>query len=203
MIHEKIAEQFNESSRLKTLCAKELAEAMERAFHLLWGAVESGGKILLCGNGGSAADAQHIAAEIVGRYRRERAGAPALALTTDTSILTAVGNDYGFEEVFARQVEALGKAGDCLVGLSTSGQSPNVGKAMERAQQLGLSTVGLLGRGGGPIKELCDVAVIVPSESTPRIQEVHITVGHIWCDLLEERLVERAHESPAASRGSE
>lgn len=203
MIREKIASQFAESSRLKTLCAKELAEAMERAFHLLWAAVESGGKILLCGNGGSAADAQHIAAEMVGRYRRERPGAPALALTTDTSILTAVGNDYGFEEVFARQVEAMGRPGDCLVGISTSGRSPNVGKAMERARQSGLSTVGLLGCGGGTLKDLCDVAVVVPSESTPRVQEVHITVGHIWCDLLEERLVEQAQGSRAASPGSD
>lgn len=200
MIRKEIVNQFAESSHLKTLCAEQLPEAIEQAFNLMWSALEGGGNILLCGNGGSAADAQHIAAEIVGRYRRERAGAPALALTTDTSIITAVGNDYGFEEIFSRQVEAIGRAGDCLVGITTSGQSMNIVRAMEKARSLGLSTVGLLGCGGGLIKQLSDVAVIVPSDSTPRIQEAHITIGHIWCDLIEARLAGQATVNRAVSQ---
>lgn len=201
MSRKEIANHFNESSRIKALCATELSEAVERALEVLWQALDGGGKILLCGNGGSAADAQHIAAELVGRFRRERQGVPALALTTDTSVLTAVGNDYGFEEVFSRQVEALGRPGDCLVGISTSGKSQNVAQAMEKARIAGLSTVGLLGCGGGPLKELSDAAVVVPSDNTARIQEVHITVGHIWCDILEQRLAERTHATGAVSQG--
>jgi D-sedoheptulose 7-phosphate isomerase len=203
MIRKEIVNHFNESSRIKALCASELTDAVEAAFNLMWRALNGGGKILLCGNGGSAADAQHIAAELVGRFCRERPGASAIALTTNTSVLTAVGNDYGFEEVFSRQVEALGRAGDCLVGISTSGESQNVLRGMEKGRSLGLSTVGLLGCGGGTLKELSDAAVVVPSESTPRIQEVHITIGHIWCDLLEERLAAQAHKSRAVSRGEQ
>ncbi|MFQ5892774.1 MAG: SIS domain-containing protein, partial [Nitrospinota bacterium] len=180
-----------------------LPGAIEEAFKLLWKTLAGGGKILLCGNGGSAADAQHIAAELVGRFQRQRPGAAALALTTDTSVLTAVANDYGFEEVFARQVEALGSPGDCLVGISTSGQSLNIHRAMETARRMGLSTVGLLGMGGGSLKGLADAAVVVPSESTPHIQEAHITVGHIWCDLLDDRLVAHAAEDQAPSEGGE
>ena len=132
---------------------------------------------------------------------RPRPGAAALALTTDTSILTAVGNDLGFEEIFARQVEALGSPGDCLIGISTSGESLNVQRAMERARSRGVSTVGLLGMGGGSLKSLSDAVVVVPSQSVPRIQEAHITIGHIWCDLIDERLAAQAAAEKATQGG--
>lgn len=142
-------------------------------------------KILLCGNGGSAADAQHIAAELVGRYELQRRAWPAIALTTDTSTLTALSNDYGYEEVFARQIEALATAGDVLIALSTSGQSANVIRAAERARQLGCKTIALTGETGEPLASHCDVAVSVPSKRTSRVQEAHITIGHLWCEMVE------------------
>ncbi|MDV2495764.1 MAG: SIS domain-containing protein [bacterium] len=203
MIRERIIDHLTASGRLKMDCAKQLPGAIEEAFNLLWDALAGGGKILLCGNGGSAADAQHIAGELVGRFSRKRPAAAALALTTDTSVLTAVGNDYGFDEIFARQVEALGRPGDSLMGISTSGRSRNVELAMETARRMGLSTVGLLGMGGGDLKRLSDAAVIVPSESTPRIQEAHITIGHIWCDLLDERLAAQASGEQTTPEGGE
>lgn len=147
--------------------------------------LQAGGKIVLMGNGGSAADSQHIAAELVGRFKRERGGLAALALTTDTSILTSVGNDYGFEHVFARQVGALCGPNDVLVGISTSGNSGNVVRAVEEGKRLGIYTVGLLGGSGGRLAELCDFALVAPSADTPRIQEIHILIGHILCELLE------------------
>jgi D-sedoheptulose 7-phosphate isomerase len=147
--------------------------------------LDAGGKIVLMGNGGSAADAQHIAAELVGRFKRERGGMAALALTTDTSILTSVGNDYGFEHVFARQVGALCGPNDALIGISTSGNSGNVVRAIEEGKRLSLYCVGLLGGSGGKLKEMCDFALIAPSDDTPRIQEIHILIGHILCELLE------------------
>ena len=145
----------------------------------------AGGKILLLGNGGSAADCQHIAAEIVGRYKRERRGLPAIALTTDTSILTAVGNDYGFEHVFSRQVEALCTPKDVVIGLSTSGNSPNVLAAIHTARQIGAFTIGLTGGRGGKLAQCCDLSLVVASNDTPRIQEAHILVGHMLCDLID------------------
>lgn len=147
-----------------------------------------GGKLLVMGNGGSAADSQHFAAEIVSRFRMERPALPAVALSTDTSILTAIGNDYGFDVVFRRQIEALALPGDMVVGISTSGNSVNVLKALELARKKGCRTVALLGRGGGSIKEVCDLALIVPSDDTPRIQEGHIAIIHIVCDLVEKAL---------------
>ena len=150
-----------------------------------------GGKLLVMGNGGSAADAQHFVAEIVGRFKMERRGLPAIALSTDTSILTAIGNDYGFDQVFRRQVEALAVAGDLVVGISTSGNSPNVQQALELARELGCRTVGLLGKDGGSIKRCCDLALVVPTDDTPRIQEGHITIIHIVCDLLEKTMFTR------------
>lgn len=149
-------------------------------------ALRNGGKLLIFGNGGSAADAQHFAGELVGRYLKNRQGLPALALTTDPSIITAVGNDLGFERVFERQIEAHGRAGDVAVGISTSGRSPNVLAALRLARQHGLVTVGLTGNGGGPARELCDLLIDVPSTDTPRIQEVHGMVVHILCELIEE-----------------
>lgn len=145
----------------------------------------SGGKIIWMGNGGSAADCQHLAAEMVGRFRRERAGLASIALTTDTSILTSIGNDYGFDFVYARQVEALCQPQDLLIGISTSGNSRNIITAIETGKALGIYTIGLLGGSGGQMRDLCDFALIVPSTDTPRIQEVHILIGHILCELVE------------------
>jgi len=146
---------------------------------------EHGGKLLVCGNGGSAADSQHIVAELVGRFLAERPGYAAIALTVNTSTLTAVGNDYGFDEIFARQVQALGGAHDVLLVLSTSGNSPNCVRAVEQARGQGLRTYGFLGRDGGRLRALVDGAVIAPSDHTPRIQEIHIFLGHLLCALLE------------------
>ena len=149
-----------------------------------------GGKILLCGNGGSAADAQHLAAEFVNRFLIDRPALPAIALTTDTSALTAIGNDLDFRQVFSRQVEALGRKGDILVGISTSGNSPNVVAALEAARSAGMRTLGLTGRGGGKMAPLCHMLLDVPSSHTPLIQEIHITAGHLLCQLTDHYLFE-------------
>jgi D-sedoheptulose 7-phosphate isomerase len=151
-------------------------------------ALQGGAKVLLFGNGGSAADSQHIAAELVGRFARERRALPAVALTVNTSNLTAIANDYSYDEVFARQVEAMGRPGDVAVGISTSGNSPNVVKALERAKGAGLTTQAWTGQKGGRCAEVAHHAFRAPSNDTPRIQELHITVGHIVCDLVEEQL---------------
>lgn len=147
--------------------------------------IKNGGKILLMGNGGSAADSQHIAAEIVGRFKKERKGMPAIALTTDTSILTSVGNDYGYNYVFARQIEALCRPEDFVIGLTTSGNSANVVSAIEAAKAIGATTIGLTGGTGGKLNELCDYNIVIPSNVTARIQEAHIFVGHSLCEILE------------------
>ena len=143
-------------------------------------------KTILAGNGGSAADAQHIAAELVGRYGFDRPSIPSLALTTDTSNLTAIGNDYGYDQVFSRQLEGMGQAGDIFIGISTSGNSLNIIKAFESAKKKGIKTVALTGRDGGEMAKMADVALVVPSDSTPRIQESHILIGHIICDIIEK-----------------
>jgi D-sedoheptulose 7-phosphate isomerase len=155
------------------------------------GSLEQGGKILLCGNGGSAADAQHIAAELVGRYELERPALAAIALTTDTSALTAIGNDYGFDRIFERQVLALGKKGDALIGISTSGKSPNVLLALDAAKQNGLATIGFTGARGGDMSSCCDVVLRAPSDRTAVIQQIHITAAHAICGLIERRLGKR------------
>jgi D-sedoheptulose 7-phosphate isomerase len=164
--------------------------AISAAADALLAALRTGRKVLVCGNGGSAADSQHFAAELVGRFTRERRAWPALALTTDASVLTAIGNDHGFDRVFARQVEAHGQPGDVLVGISTSGGSPNVMAAVEAARARGLVTIGLTGRDGGALGRAADVHVNVPSSSTARTQEVHATILHVLCDLVEEGLVD-------------
>jgi D-sedoheptulose 7-phosphate isomerase len=164
-----------------------LAPEIARAASALSGCLASGGQVLFCGNGGSAADAQHLAAEFVGRFLRERRAFPAIALNANTSALTALGNDYGFEAVFARQVEAHGRPGDVLVAISTSGNSPNVLRAVETARRLELFTVGLSG-GGGSLAGACDLCLTVPSASTPRVQEGHIFIGHVICGLVEDAL---------------
>ena len=174
---------------IQALIDSRLAE-IEAAGSLIWEALKSGNKILLCGNGGSAADAQHIAAELVGRYELERRAFPAISLTTDTSAITAVSNDYGYEEVFARQVEALAVAGDVLIAISTSGKSPSVVKAADQARALGCKTIALTGCSGEPLTSHCDLAVVVPSDRTSRVQEAHITIGHLWCEIVDKVLAE-------------
>ncbi len=145
-------------------------------------------KTILAGNGGSAADAQHIAAELVGRYGFDRPSLPSLALTTDTSNLTAIGNDYGYDKVFSRQLEGMGQKGDLFIGISTSGNSQNIINAFEVAKQKGITTIALVGRDGGAMAKIADMAIVVPSESTPRIQESHILIGHIICDIIEKEI---------------
>ncbi|MEX2649897.1 MAG: SIS domain-containing protein [Alphaproteobacteria bacterium] len=162
-----------------------LLDAVRRASEIVVAALAAGGKVMLCGNGGSAADAQHLAGELVGRFQRERAGLAALALTADTAVVTAIGNDFGFEHVFARQVAALGRPGDVLIALSTSGRSPNVLRALEQARAAGVATIGMTGGTGGGMGALCEVCLRVPAEATSRIQEGHIVLGHILCALIE------------------
>lgn len=185
-MHELIVRQLQEHRTLLLQIENELSTTIAKLAQRLIETFQIGNKLLIMGNGGSAADAQHFAGEIVGRFRLERPGLPAIALSTDTSLLTAIGNDYGFERVFSRQVEALAAPGDAVIGISTSGNSPNVFKALEVARQAGCSTIGLLGKDGGSIKDLCDISLIIPSHDTPRVQEGHITVIHILCDLIEQ-----------------
>lgn len=165
---------------------KQLAPDILRAARELVDALDAGNKILVCGNGGSAADAQHFAAELIGRFERERASYPAIALTTDTSILTAIGNDYGYDRVFSRQIAGLGRKGDVLVAISTSGNSPNVLEAVNTATTMGLRTIGLLGRDGGLLKEAVDCPVVVFHPRTARIQEAHCFILHFWASCVEE-----------------
>jgi len=167
---------------------KELDAFVEEAIAWCTMTVSGGGKILLCGNGGSASDCQHIAAELTGRFLKERRPLPAIALTTDTSALTAIANDYGYAQVFSRQLEALANPGDTLIAISTSGNSENVIGAVNLANSKALRVIGLLGRDGGRLKELCDISIVVPSDSTPRIQEAHILIGHTICEGIEKGL---------------
>jgi D-sedoheptulose 7-phosphate isomerase len=176
---------------LQTLLDTKLAE-IEKAGELICQTLNSGHKILICGNGGSAADAQHIAAEIVGRYKQDRAAYAAIALTTDTSALTAITNDYGFEQVFARQVEGLGQRGDVLMALTTSGRSPNILAALRTAHQRGLITIGFTGTGGETLHAHCDHLFISPSNDTPVIQQIHLTAAHAICDAVEQAMMKRA-----------
>ena len=165
-----------------------MEEKLEAASALAVETLKNGNKILLCGNGGSAADAQHIAAELTGRYKTERRGLPGIALTTDTSALTAIGNDYGYDRVFDRQVQALANKGDLLIGISTSGNSKNIINALKVAREMGCKTLGLSGRDGGAMNELCDINLVVPSDNTPRIQEMHILFGHTICQIIDNEL---------------
>ena len=173
------------NAELSVTIARESSDAIFEAALLIMGCLRNGGKVLFFGNGGSAADAQHLAAELVGRFVRERAGLPAIALTTDSSILTAVGNDYGFEQVFARQIQALGRPGDVAVAISTSGNSANVVEGVKEARKRNLKTIGLTGTGGGALAQQADVAITIPSTSTARIQECHIAIGHLFCELVD------------------
>jgi D-sedoheptulose 7-phosphate isomerase len=185
-----IVAQMTEAQRVinAMLANAALLEQVERAAQACIDCMKAGGKILLAGNGGSAADAQHIAGEFVSRFAFDRPGLPAIALTVDTSILTAIGNDYGYEHLFARQVQAHGKKGDIFIGYSTSGKSPNVLRAFEEAKKYGLICIGLTGNRGGPMQTLCDYLLEVPSHDTPKIQEGHLILGHILCGLVENAL---------------
>lgn len=186
-----ILSHFHESADLKTRAADALAQPIAEAVELMFTALSNGNKILACGNGGSAADCQHFAAELVGRFERERLPLPALALTTDTSILTAVGNDYSFQDIFAKQVQAFGQAGDVLLALSTSGNSANVVAAIEVAMERDMRVVALTGKGGGAIGNIlsdADVHICVPHDRTARIQEVHLLVIHCVCDGIDVAL---------------
>lgn len=185
-----IEEQLTESLHVKqAMLNPTLMRQIERICDLCVSAYQNQHKLLFCGNGGSAADAQHLAAELVSRFYFNRPALPAIALTTDTSILTAIGNDYGYETLFSRQVEALGQAGDVLIALSTSGNSPNILRALAQAKRMNLTTIGLTGQTGGQLAQTsdCDVLIQVPSTSTPRIQEGHTLVGHILCAVIEAR----------------
>ena len=165
-----------------------MQDKLEIASKLAVETIKNGNKILLCGNGGSAADAQHIAAELIGRYKSERRGLPGIALTTDTSVLTSIGNDYGYDRVFDRQVEALANKGDLIIGISTSGNSKNIVNVLKLGRELDCKTLGFSGYKGGIMNELCDVNLIVPSNNTPRIQEMHILFGHIICQIVDDEL---------------
>jgi D-sedoheptulose 7-phosphate isomerase len=184
-----IAQELHESAALKLRVAETQGPIIQAMLECIWESMQQGGKLFLCGNGGSAADAQHLATECMVRLEAERPPLPAIALTTDTSLLTAAGNDQGFETIFARQVAGLGRPGDVLLAISTSGNSLNVVRAVEAAQQRGLHTLGLLGKDGGRLKDMVHIALVVPSSNTQRIQEVHITLGHILCGALERRIL--------------
>lgn len=183
-----ILKRFKESNEVKTLFLRENLQKLLEVIRLISQAFEEGNKIFFFGNGGSAADAQHLACEFVNRFIMERPPLPAIALTTDTSILTSVSNDIAFSEVFARQLRALGKEGDIAIGISTSGASSNVVKAFEVAKEMGMKTIALTGHDGGLLRKLVDFLLIVPSTSTPRIQETHILIGHILCEMVEHSL---------------
>ncbi len=179
---------MQEGAELRMKVAEDCGQAIIDAASAICNCLRAGGKLLIFGNGGSAADAQHIAAEFVGRFVMERQALPAIALTTDSSILTAIGNDYGFERVFARQVEALGRANDIAIGISTSGNSPNVLAGLEQAKKQKLKTIGLAGKDGGALAKSVDIAIVVNSANTARVQECHITIGHLLCELVEAEL---------------
>ena len=177
--------EFEEHLKTSQATFESIGHSVEVAAKLCLDCLKNGNKILLFGNGGSAADAQHIAAELVGRYKTERKGLAAIALTTDTSALTAIGNDYGYDRVFDRQVEALANTGDVAIGISTGGSSANVASALKLAKDLDCKTIGFSGRGGGEMNELCDINIVVPAQDTARIQEMHIVIGHTICHLID------------------
>src|SRR6266513_563705 len=185
-----VVNSLRSGTELRNQVAQSRGEKIVDAAALITECLGSGGKLLLFGNGGSAADAQHLAAEFVGRFQIERHPLPAIALTTDSSILTAVGNDYGFDQIFTRQVQALGRPGDVAIAISTSGNSPNIIEAVKAARKGYLKTIGLSGKDGGLLAAEADVVITIASTSTARIQECHITIGHLLCELMEEALAE-------------
>ena len=188
VLNDIIEESFADHSKVIELVRGNLLGNIESIAFLLGQTLISGGTIFWCGNGGSAADSQHMAAELVGRFKKNRRALRSLALTTDTSILTCVANDYDYESIFSRQVEAMGRQGDVLIGISTSGNSVNVIRAFEVAKSAGIKTVALLGKDGGKCKVIADNALIIPSQNTARIQEAHILIGHVLCELIEKEM---------------
>ena len=184
-----IKNEFNEHIKASQKTMDDLINDIEKAANICIDCLKKGNKILIFGNGGSAADAQHIAAEIIGRYKTERKGLPAIALTTDSSVLTAISNDFGYSSIFERQVEALANPGDILIGISTGGSSINVINALKLAKNIQCKTIGLSGKDGGDFNALCDVNLIAIAEDTPRIQEMHILIGHIICHLIDEAFI--------------
>jgi D-sedoheptulose 7-phosphate isomerase len=190
-MHDYIVKVFKESSQVKDIFLNENLGKIVQVVDVVTAALKSGCKILLFGNGGSAADAQHIAGEFVNRFLIERPPLPAIALTTDTSVMTSIGNDYDFSEIFSKQIRAIGQAGDIAWGMSTSGSSPNVVKAFEAAKKIGMITIGLTGKDGGEIAKMVDYSLNVSSGNTPRIQETHITLSHVICELVDVKLFQR------------
>jgi D-sedoheptulose 7-phosphate isomerase len=189
-MHKHIAESLRLGAEVRLAVIKTSIQKIVHTAELITTCLQRGGKLMLFGNGGSAADAQHLAAEFVGRFARDRAPIPALALTTDTSALTAIANDFGFEQVFARQVIALGCPGDVVLAISTSGKSPNVLYGVQAARERGITTIGLTGGDGGQLANLADYVIVVPSRTTAHIQETHIAIGHALCEAIEQALVE-------------
>ena len=189
ILMERVKQFLKTSGDLKYQVADTLSGEILAAANAISNRLTNGGKLLLMGNGGSAADSQHIAAELIGRFKKERKAIPALALTVDSSSLTALGNDYGFDTIFSRQVEALATANDAVIGISTSGNSPNVIRALKLAREIGAITIGFMGNNGGNMKDCVDISITVPSNDTARIQEVHITIGHIICEIIEQNLI--------------
>ncbi len=183
-----ITSLFEDSINTKQLFIQRYTPLIQEVSELIVSSFRNGNKLLLMGNGGSSSDASHIAGEFVGRFKNDRPPLPAIALNTDTAVLTCIGNDYGYDHVFSRQVEALAKEGDIVIAISTSGNSPNVLAAVETAKKMGITTIGLTGGSGGKLASLVDYAFVVPSKATPRIQEVHITLGHVICQVVEDTL---------------
>lgn len=191
-----VIRELEESASIKRILAEKSSDVIANAAQTVLNAYKAGGKVFLIGNGGSAADAQHIAAELVGRFRLERKGLQAIALTTNTSTLTALANDYGYDRVFSHQLEALASDKDVLIAITTSGTSPNILKAAEMAHSKGVFVIGLTGESGGKLKDIADLTIMVPSDNTERIQEAHITIGHIICHLVEKGLFNEASGIP-------
>jgi D-sedoheptulose 7-phosphate isomerase len=188
-----VRKQIEESLKVKTLLLEDenILKSIKESSSLCCEAIRKDKKIIFAGNGGSAADAQHLAGELVNRFGFERPGLSAIALTTDTSVITSIANDYGFEKLFSRQIEAIGKKGDVLLACSTSGNSANIIEGLKEAKKTGIITIGLTGRSGGKMEQFCDLCIKVPSEDTPRIQEAHILIGHIICSLIENSLFKK------------
>lgn len=187
-MRDKIIDIINDSIHIKEQLLQTQIDKIIKAAKLIIIALRSGGKVLIFGNGGSAADAQHIAAEFVGRFQKERKGLPAIALNTNTSVLTALSNDYSYEIVFSRQIEALAQPSDVVIGISTSGRAKNVLSAIKKAKEMGVKTICFSGAGGGELAKCADICLVMPSSVTARIQEAHITIGHIICELVEDEL---------------
>lgn len=183
---DRIKATFKEHIEVANASTEGISDNISKACSIIIACLKQGNKVLLFGNGGSAGDAQHIAAEFVGRFVKERRSLPAISLTTDTSAITAIGNDYGFDHIFERQVEGLANSGDVLIGISTSGNSENVIKALSLGAQMGCETIGLTGRDGGRMNDFCNLNIIVPSDVTARIQEMHILIGHMICNVVDD-----------------